>query len=330
MCLYLCSQCSVQKCCNACASFWRSCCRECWQNCNPLGLLFNVLIGFPAGLFFVLGGGFVAALVNWLPGSYNHIVSLWNHVCRVIDKGRDAYSDNPNRRTGFCDCCAAVCAEVYCCMTPFFALATVFIPLWLLGLLLIEVFCEAFVGGCAGCVGTDVQSWWPCVASIARRVDYTLASDALRPEAAPILTCLGPDEPGRQRLPSAGPQGAPPLPVTGQPQYAQPAQPAQYAQYAQSAHVPPPPARSDPLDQMERAVATAARDVAAQVVFAGVRSFFGAGGAVQQTGGRPPPAQVQPPPAPPVAVPRAVPVAQPVAAGRMQPAVAVPVGRRVQ
>jgi len=319
MCLYFCSQCSFKGCTECCSVFWRECCRS----CNPCGLIFNVLIGFPAGLFFVLGGGLFAAVVHWVPGTFNQGSAMWKHVCEVIGKGRDIYSNDPSRRRSpsIFDCCAAACAEIYCFLTPIFALFTLVLPFWVLGQLLLLVICDAFSGGCAGCVGTNVGQWWAAVATVLRTLDHSLAASALRPEKAPMLTCcVGQPPLPRERLPSTCA-----TPSQTLPQQAQPARP-----YASNAPPPPPPPprNNDPIDQMERAAAAAARDVATAVIGAGVRALISgppnrgsnqrsSHGAQQQRS-----SHVQPTYQQQQQVPRAVPVAVPVSGG-------VSMGRRV-
>lgn len=308
MCLFLCKHCSLQALCTGCSRFWSQCCREFCQNCNPCGVLFNLLLGFPGGLFVVLGGGLVPTVVHWLPGTFNSSVALWQHVCAVIEKGREVYSDDPNRRPRLCDCCTAAFAEIYCCLTPFFALLTLFMPFWMISVLFIQLVCDAFAGGCAGCVGTDVSKWWPSVSNVLLHLEADLAASAMRPEKAPVLKCcLGDVVPGRQRLPSTnGTNGgtvASAVPSATPTGYHQPA--------AATAPPPPPPPRNDPLDQMERAVGNAVREVATNLVFSGIRSVI--------SGSNPPPqrgAQTSVPRATPVAA--AVPVAagRPIAAGR--------------
>ena len=321
MCLYLCSTCSCKNVLTCCDVFWRDCCRT----CNPLGILFNILLGFPGGLLVVLGGGLVTVVVHVVPGSYNHIVALWAHWSMIISRGRDAYSEDPNRRPRFWDCCAAACAEVYCCMTPFFVLATLIIPVWLLFMLLAIAFCTAISGGCAGCVGTNVGSWWPRVSYVLRSLDRQMALDAMRPDKAPVLTCLG-DDPAQQL-----PTHAVPMPPAAQAPYQQPYHPQachphpQAARPAGGAAPPPPP----PRDTFERAVADVTRDVATNLAVTGIRMFLG--GASRPAATAPPPHVAVPQtavPAVPRAVPRAVPVAVPI--GGQAPARAVPVGRRVQ
>lgn len=236
MCIYIATTCCRDL---------KLCCIDCWRDCNPLVGLFIVFIGFPAGLLCGLGIGLPLLFFHLPFGSYNHSKAMWEHVCQVIHQGKDAYTGDQGRRPPrWYDCCEAALGEVYCCLTPLFAIFTLLMPIWMLFLMLIDTLGASFAAACAGCVQRPSE-WWAAVSVHLRRLDRSLAEDALRPAGtAPLCTCLGESEvlPTSHMGLGAAPGGGSRPHASGYTQQAYP-QPSVYPT-APPVHAPPQPARA--------------------------------------------------------------------------------------
>ena len=207
-------------------------------------------------------------------------------------------------------------------MLPFFAVATLLMPLLVLAFLIVDATFGSFSAACAGCVD-EPSAWWKEVSQSLRALNTSLATVALRPGCE--LECIGIDN-------------RPVLPQTANPVAAcsNHARAQGRADSRAPERIPPPaarpglhPAQAQATTQRQQepegllnVVVQAAASSVAQSMAQGLRNALSRPPGSQQTGGQTS-HPVHPVPLPRAAA-RAMPVAQPVVG------TAVPMGRVVR